>query len=402
MGLELRIIVIGLLFFIISGASVAITVGVYNVKDYGAAGDGQTDNTKAFVAAWSVACAVQGKATIVIPEGAYLLGPTIFKGPCNGIMVMQVIGQLLASTHLEAYNQYWLHFQYINGLVISGGGRFNGQGASAWPYNQCKKTQDCKPLPMNLVFSFVMNAAIKSISSIDNMFFHIHIFGSRNITFDSIKISAPGDSPNTDGIHIANSANIQVSNSVIGTGDDCISIGPGCTNLTIFRVLCGPGHGISIGSLGKNAGEKDVIGLYVSKCNLTGTTNGLRIKTLQSSPSTLKASHFRFEQIIMNNVYNPIIIDQNYCPSANCPKRYTSLNPSLVKITDIKYRNIMGTFLSPVAYNLVCSEAAPCEGVELSDINLKYNGNGKQANNASICVHVYGSSNGNVKPDPCI
>ncbi|URE33335.1 Glycosyl hydrolases family 28 [Musa troglodytarum] len=287
---------------------------------------------------------------------------------------------------------------YINGLVISGGGRFNGQGASAWPYNQCKKTQDCKPLPMNLVFSFVVNAAIKSISSIDSMFFHIHIFGSRNITFDSIKISAPGDSPNTDGIHIANSANIQVSNSVIGTGDDCISIGPGCTNLTIFRVLCGPGHGISVGSLGKNAGEKDVIGLYVSKCNLTGTTNGLRIKTLQSSPSTLKASHFRFEQIIMNNVYNPIIIDQNYCPSANCPKK----NPSLVKITDIKYRNIMGTFLSPVAYNLVCSEAAPCEGVELSDISLKYNGNGKQANNASICVHVYGSSNGNVKPDPCI
>ncbi|URE25501.1 Glycosyl hydrolases family 28 [Musa troglodytarum] len=251
MGLKLSIIVIGLLFFILSGVRVDMTIGVYNVKDYRAVGDGQTNNTKAFVTAWSVACAVQGKATIVIPEGAYLLGPTIFKGPCNGIMVMQVIGQLLASTHLEAYNQYWLHFQYINGLVISGGGRFNGQGASAWPYNQCKKTQDCKPLPMNLVFSFVMNAAIKSISSIDSMFFHIHIFGSRNITFDSIKISAPGDSPNTDGIHIANSANIQVSNSVIGTGDDCISIGPGCTNLTIFRVLCGPGHGISIGSLAK-------------------------------------------------------------------------------------------------------------------------------------------------------
>ncbi|CAD5192496.1 unnamed protein product [Musa acuminata subsp. malaccensis] len=259
--------------------------GVYNVKDYGAAGDGQTDNTKAFETAWSAACAVQGKATIVIPEGAYLLGPTIFKGPCKGIMVMQVKGQLLASTHLEAYNQYWLHFQYINGLVISGGGRFNGQGASAWPYNQCKKTNNCKPLPMNLVFSFVTNATIKSISSIDSKFFHIHVFESRNIIFDSIKISAPQDSPNTDGIHIADSTNIEVANSIIGTGDDCISIGPGCTNLTIFKVLCGPGHGISVGSLGKNAGEKDVIGLKVSNYNLTGTTNGLRIKTLQSSPS---------------------------------------------------------------------------------------------------------------------
>ncbi|CAD5190908.1 unnamed protein product [Musa acuminata subsp. malaccensis] len=243
-----------------------------------------------------------------------------------------------------------------------------------------------------------MNATIKSISSINIKFFHIHIFELRNITFDSIKINTPGDSPNIDGIHIADSTNIQVANSIIGTSDDCISIGSGCTNLTIFNVLCGPGHGISVGSLGKNVGEKDVIGLNVSNCNLTGTANGLRFKTLQSSPSRLKATDFVFEHIIMNNVYNPIIINQNYCPFANCPKK----DPSLVKIKNIKYRNIVGTFLSPVAYNLVCSKVAPCEGAEPSDISLKCNGNEKQPKNASICVHIYGSSNGNVKPDPCI
>lgn len=149
----------------------------------------------------------------------------------------------------------------------------------------------------------------------------MQIFESRDITLDSIRISAPGDSPNTDGIHIADSTNIQVSNSVIGTGDDCISIGPGCTNLTISNVLCGPGHGISIGSLGKNANEKDVSGLTVRKCTFTGTTNGLRIKTWPSSPSRLMATGFVFEDIIMNNVYNPIIIDQNYCPYANCPEK---------------------------------------------------------------------------------
>ncbi|CAL9158946.1 unnamed protein product [Musa hybrid cultivar] len=148
----------------------------------------------------------------------------------------------------------------------------------------------------------------------------MQIFQSRDITLDSIKITAPGDSPNTDGIHIADSTNIQVTNSVIGTGDDCISIGPGCTNLTIFNVICGPGHGISIGSLGKNANEKDVTGLTVRQCTLTGTSNGLRIKTWPSSPSSLKATGFVFEDIIMNNVYNPIIIDQNYCPYVNCPE----------------------------------------------------------------------------------
>nr|XP_018681760.1 PREDICTED: polygalacturonase-like [Musa acuminata subsp. malaccensis] len=314
-------------------------------------------------------------------------------------MVMQVKGQLSASTHLEAYTQNWLDFQYINGLVISGGGIFHGQGASAWPYNQCPKTRKCKLLPANLVFSFVTNATISSISSIDSKLFHMQIFESRDITLDSIKISAPGDSPNTDGIHIADSTNIQVSNSVIGTGDDCISIGPGCTNLTIFNVLCGPGHGISVGSLGKNANEKDVSGLTVRQCTFTGTSNGLRIKTWPSSPSSLKATGFVFEDIIMNNVYNPIIIDQNYCPYANCPET----DPSLVKIKDIKFRNITGTTASPEAIKLVCSKAVPCEGVELNDISLKCNGDDEQAKNmTSTCVHVYGSSNGNVKPDSCI
>ncbi|XP_065008398.1 exopolygalacturonase-like [Musa acuminata AAA Group] len=304
-----------------------MAIGVYNVKDYGAIGDGQTDNTKAFEAAWSAACTVEGRTTIVIPEGAYLLGPTIFRGPCKGIMEVE-----------DSMDKELLHGLITNAKRYS----------IANPYR---------------------------------------------------RISAPGDSPNTDGIHIADSTNIQVANSVIGTGDDCISIGSGCTNLTIFNVLCGPGHGISVGSLGKNAGEKDVIGLKVMQCNLTGTTNGMRIKTWQSSSSSLKATDFLFEHIIMNNVYNPIIIDQNYCPNANCPGK----DPSLVKITDIKYRNITGTFASPVAYKLVCSVAAPCEGVELSDISLEYNGKDKQAQNAtSICVNVYGSSNGNVKPDPCI
>ncbi|CAL9099354.1 unnamed protein product, partial [Musa acuminata var. zebrina] len=68
MGLELSIIGISLLLlFILSGAGADTIVGVYNVKDYAAVGDGQTDNTKAFESTWSAACAVEGTATIVIP-----------------------------------------------------------------------------------------------------------------------------------------------------------------------------------------------------------------------------------------------------------------------------------------------------------------------------------------------
>lgn len=67
----------------------------------------------------------------------------------------------------------------------------------------------------------------------------------------------------------------------------------------------------SIGSLGKLPDELDVKGLIVKNCTLVGTTNGLRIKTYPASePSTV--SGVLFQDILFENVKNPIIINQNY------------------------------------------------------------------------------------------
>lgn len=67
----------------------------------------------------------------------------------------------------------------------------------------------------------------------------------------------------------------------------------------------------SVGSLGKLPKEMDVTGLTVKNCTLVGTANGIRIKTYPASdPSS--ASEILFQDINMNNVHNPIIIDQNY------------------------------------------------------------------------------------------
>lgn len=70
------------------------------------------------------------------------------------------------------------------------------------------------------------------------------IFASEKVKVHNLRISAPSDSPNTDGIHIGDSTRISISRSEIGTGDDCISIGPGSKLVTISKVVCGPGHGI--------------------------------------------------------------------------------------------------------------------------------------------------------------
>ncbi|KAL4181928.1 hypothetical protein AMTRI_Chr12g273520 [Amborella trichopoda] len=374
------------------------SAGEFNVMQYGAIADGATDNSEAFDAAWKAACEWKGPSRLVIPEGTFLVGPVLFKGPCPSAspMVVQVKGKVKASTEMSKYpSDDWIVFQYVDGLVVTGGGTFDGQGPFAWSLNECPKKAHCKLLPTSLKFSSITNGEIRGISSVDSKLFHILLFRCKNMKVQSIDISAPGDSPNTDGIHISSSSNISISQTRIGTGDDCISIGPGTTQVTMSNVFCGPGHGISVGSLGKFPKEEDVQGIHVENCTISDTTNGLRIKTWADSASS-SASGFAYEDIVMNNVANPIIIDQQYCPYSSCPQK----GPSRLKISDISFKNIRGTTSSKVAVNLLCSEAFPCQNVKLDDIKLEYNKQGETS--TASCTNVKGVSAGVQMPPTCL
>ncbi|XP_058081845.1 exopolygalacturonase-like [Magnolia sinica] len=368
---------------------------VFNVKNFGAIADGKTDSRKALLDAWTKACAWDDMGRVLIPKGTFLIGLVVLKGPCKDAIVFQVARVVKAPGLKKFHSDSWIEFKYINGLMVTGGGTFDGQGASAWRHNQCSKMKKCKLLPTSLRFMFVTDATIRSISSVNSKFFHINIVGCKNIKLRSINISAPRNSPNTDGIHIGDSSGVKIYSSVIGIGDDCISIGPGSSNITINNILCGPGHGISIGSLGKYPNEENVMGVNVRNCTITGTTNGIRIKTWQDS-SILSASNFAFKNIIMDNVYNPIIIDQEYCPHASC----TKLTPSRVKLSDISFTNIRGSSTSQIAVNLLCSKGVPCQNVQLKNINLVYNGLG--GHTTSSCSNIRGTSSDLQSPPSCL
>ncbi|KAJ0620564.1 putative endo-polygalacturonase [Helianthus annuus] len=47
---------------------------------------------------------------------------------------------------------------------------------------------------------------------------HISFDHCENVQVSEIQITAPEDSPNTDGIHVTHTQNITISDSVIGTG----------------------------------------------------------------------------------------------------------------------------------------------------------------------------------------
>lgn len=96
----------------------------------------------------------------------------------------------------------------------------------------------------SLEFSNSKNIIVSGLTSLNSQMFHIVVNGCQNVKMQGIKISAAGNSPNTDGIHVALSSQVTIITSSISTGDDCISIGPGTSNLWIENVACGPGHGI--------------------------------------------------------------------------------------------------------------------------------------------------------------
>ncbi|KAL4036955.1 hypothetical protein IC575_000533 [Cucumis melo] len=247
----------------------------------------------------------------------------------------------------------------------------------------------------NLKFSFVTNSIVKDITSLDSKNFHINLLGCKNVTFQHVTINAPDESPNTDGIHISSSEEIYILDSKIATGDDCVSVGDSNKQVTITNVTCEPGHGISIRSLGKYTKEKDVVGVTVKACKIFNTTNGVRIKTWPDSAVAFMASDMHFEDIEMENVSNPIIIDQEYCPWNQCNRKV----PSKIKISNVSFKNIRGTSATPVAVKLVCSKSIPCEGVEVIDINLTYSGN--RGPIVSECANVMPTITGLQNPQIC-
>ncbi|XP_058096172.1 exopolygalacturonase-like [Magnolia sinica] len=321
----------------------------------------------AFLAAWKSACSYDGKSHFLVPNGVFLLGPVTFSGSCykKASPNVQIKGIVKALPNLVAFtDENWIKFTNLHRFTVSGGGILDGQGADAWKQTTCPEEKKCQFPPTSTKFTNITNAVIHDIHLLNSKSFHISIFRSQGIQLHNLNITAPGDSPNTDGIHISSSTNINITTSTIGVGDDCVSIGEGSNDIFVSGIFCGPGHGISIGSLGKRPEEKSVIGVHVTNCTLTGTTNGVRIKTWPESPM-LEVSDITFKDIIMDRVSKPIVINQNYCPVQPCTKK-----PSRVKISHVTYKNITGTSSKEYAVELNCSSAVPCQDMQFTDINL--------------------------------
>ncbi|KAL0005431.1 hypothetical protein SO802_012992 [Lithocarpus litseifolius] len=284
------------------------TSGGFNVLDYGAVGDGQTDDSQAFSKAWTALCQTKGTPQLIIPSGKkFLLMPVMFQGPCQSNSVqVQILRTILAPNSMDGWTNCsancWLRFSGVSNLIVSGSGTIDGRGSTWW--NQVYNGQA-------LQFNYCNNLQLSGLTHLNSPKNHISLTACNGASLSNLHLSAPASSPNTDGIDISSSTNINIHDSNIATGDDCIAINGNSAHINITGINCGPGHGISVGSLGANGAYATVEEVYVNNCSFNRTLNGARIKTWQGGSGY--ARNIFFEQITLVDVKNPIIVDQFYC-----------------------------------------------------------------------------------------
>ncbi|XP_040952159.1 polygalacturonase [Gossypium hirsutum] len=379
---------------------------VYDVNFAGAVGDGESDDTEAFKNAWNVICCSHIPLGIFrVPYGQkFLVQPLTFNGECRPKNItIQIDGILIAPSDPSSWKcndancNNWITFQHFDGLVIQGSGSLHGQGQKWWQMGCMQNKVLCssqKAAGFAILDS--KNVHISGLTSVDSRKWHISIERSSSVHASNLNIKAPEDSPNTDGIRIQHSTNVTISSSTIKTGDDCIGIGDGSKYININRILCGPGHGISIGSLGENGRSETVEYVNVRRASFYTTENGVRIKTWQGGHGY--ARHIRFEHISFSRVIRPIIIDQYSCPPYQHCKNYSTA----VEVSNILYNDLKGTTSGEIAVELLCSESVPCKNIRMKDIQLDYGINGKiyDGHPKSHCLSVVQSwDEGNVYPN---
>lgn len=107
-----------------------------------------------------------------------------------------------------------------------------------------------------------------------------------------------------------------------------------------------------------------VSNITVRNTVIRDSDNGLRVKTWQGGTGSV--SNLLFENIQMENVLNCIIVDQYYCQSKECRNE-----TSAVRVFDVQYRNIKGTYdVRSAPIHFACSDTVACTNITMSEVEL--------------------------------
>ncbi len=275
---------------------------VIDVRDYGAVGDGATDDTEAIASAIK-ACPPGG--TVVLEGGVFMAGSLTLKSNMTlwigeGAILRAILDKICCypeAAFEDGYiTRYFLFAADVENLVITGGGVIDLNTTKKLPGN-------AHPLrPTLLGWVNCRNIVVSNVDLINGDFWMFVPQRSNRIVIDGINLF----NRNKDGIAPLDCHDVQITNCVISAGDDALTpksyTKDGVANLIVKNVTINytKWKGIKFGfsSVGdfRDCLFEDIAMVHVQA--------GITVLLLDGG----NASNLRFNRIRMNNVYTPITL----------------------------------------------------------------------------------------------
>ncbi|MBQ9338165.1 MAG: hypothetical protein IJS14_12810 [Lentisphaeria bacterium] len=242
----------------------------FTIDSFGAVGDGKTLNTAAIQAAVD-ACAAAGGGTVSVPAGVYLTGTIFLKS--NMTFRLESGAVLLGSPKItdyctdEAYAQNrscpaegWCGAHLLvaaeqENVTLTGEGIIDGSceayfcgpesgvwgGGLGWARGGFRRTDPDKakfrPGQM-VVFVQCRNIRVSDLTLRNSPCWTCYFHGCRQVLVRGLTIDNPVDGQNTDGIDIDCCSQVTVSDCIIRTGDDGITLRASGQRLKDHPELC--------------------------------------------------------------------------------------------------------------------------------------------------------------------
>ena len=363
---------------------------IFNVRDFGAKGDGAKFDTDAIQKALDECGKIGG--TVHFPAGTYLSKPLTLRN--RSTIALDAGATLLASPqHSDFFKGGgdWLKAKssgeftpFISGkdltdVAIIGEGAIDGNGQVWW--DEAEKARQKVPgftLPRPNLISFVRckNLRVAGVRLMNSPKFHLVPTECEDVTVDGVTILSPETAANTDGIDPSNCRNVKISHCTIDTGDDNVAIKSGrkiegrefgCENIFVSDCTFKHGHGMSIGS--ETVGG--VRNVTVTNCVFENTDNGLRIKSRRGRGGIVE--NITYRDIKMSNVHPAISIVAYYqnstrdkYPKGDKPQPMSDTTPVF---RNIRIINVTATSTSDAGL-IVGLPESPVQNIRLENVNL--------------------------------
>ena len=295
---------------------------VYDVMDFGAKGDGVTDDAQALQQAIDK-CTAEGGGRVLLPrQRTFLAGPVELKS--NVELHLESTATLLCNPdeslyQLSAFKEnrgegmMWLWAKDARNLSITGRGTIHGNGikfmgmelSDSYELKELKarseETGVEDPRPHVLTLIGCENVLLRDVTIMEGAYWTVHLIGCNVANIDGINLLNNLKIRNGDGIDLDHSKNVRISNCHITSGDDCICLKNrrewaeygACHDIVVTNcTLASRSCAIKIGSENMD----NIYNVMVDNCIITGSNRGLGIQNRDEGTVT----DVTFSNIIMD------------------------------------------------------------------------------------------------------